>query len=211
MRLFALALLLALTAPKADPRSLREADAALARAVANGDRKAFAALLDEDTFFSSGGAPLDGRAEVLESWDDLFAQGGPKLTWEPELAELASSLDLGYTAGHFRLETKDAGGLSSAHEGRYVTVWRKGPDGTFRAVADSPLKPPSSGALSGLVRTPVHRYSSQAGDLVAEVGVFALQGALQPAGTYLTVLRRTREGTLATALDSLVRAPRTAN
>ena len=65
--------------------------------------------------------------------------------------------------------------------------------------------------MSGLVRTPVHRYSSQAGDLVAEVGVFALQGALQPAGTYLTVLRRTREGTLATALDSLVRAPTTTN
>ena len=83
MRLSALALLLALAAPPADPRSLREADAALARSVANGDRKAFAALLDEDTFFSSGGTPLDGRTEVLESWDDLFAQGGPKLTWEP--------------------------------------------------------------------------------------------------------------------------------
>lgn len=170
MRLFAPALLCALAAALApvDGRSLREADAALARSVAQGDPRAFAALLASDACFSDGGRLLEGRDRVVDSWKELFLPTGPRLTWVPEVAELSASLDLGYTAGSYRLLTEDAAGHPVVHEGRYVTLWRREADGAFRAVADSPLRPPSDGLASGLVRTVFHRHASQAGDLVVD-------------------------------------------
>jgi ketosteroid isomerase-like protein len=209
MRTLAPVLLCALVAAgaPADGRSLREADAALARAVAGGDRASFAALVAEDACFSDGGEPLVGRARVLASWEELLAPGGPRLSWVPEVAELAASKDLGYTAGRFRLEVMDAARRPVVREGRYVTVWRRDADGAFRAVADSALRPPADGEAEGLIRTLSHRHVSRAGDLVAEVGVYARPGEARASGTYLTVFRRTREGTLATALDTLVPAP----
>jgi ketosteroid isomerase-like protein len=214
MRCLALALLGALGAAAppaagapADPRSLREADAALARAVAGGDRAAFAALLAEDTCFSDGGRPLSGRASVVAAWNELFAPDGPRLTWEPELAELSATGDLGYTAGRYRLQAADAAGRPVVREGRYVTVWRREADGAYRAVADSPLRPPPASEAPELDRTRTHRHASVAGDLVVEIGTYALAGSSRPAGTYLSIHRRTRNGTLGLALDTLSPAP----
>jgi ketosteroid isomerase-like protein len=214
MRLHALALLGALAAAPppaagapADARSLREADAALARALAGGDRGAFAALLAEDTCFSDGGRPLVGRAAVVAAWDELFAKDGPRLTWEPELAELSTSGDLGYTAGSYRLEATDAAGAPVVRTGRYVTVWRREADGAYRALADAPLRPPADGESAGLLRARSHRHVSRDGDLVVELGTYARAGSDRPAGTWLSVLRRARDGALALALDTLSPAP----
>jgi ketosteroid isomerase-like protein len=150
-----LAALPAVAGPPADGRSLREADLALAHAVAGHDRAAFAALLGEEAVFAGGGgAPLRGRAAVVDGWSELLAAGGPRLRWTPELAELAASGELGYTVGHFDLETAGADGQVVRHEGRYVTVWRRGSDGTFVAELDAALRPPGEGEAAELVRSP---------------------------------------------------------
>lgn len=193
--------------PLADARTLREADQALARAVDQRDRAGFGALLAEDAVFAGGGAPLRGRTAVLNGWASFFEPDGPRMSWAPELAEVARSGDLGYTVGHYLFESRDAAGRSVKREGRYVTVWRREADGAFRVAADSPLIPPADDQPPDARRTSDRALSSRDGDLVVEIGTWRAESASPRAGSYLSIRRRTREGTLAAALESIVPAP----
>lgn len=192
--------------PPPDGRTLREADQAFDRALAARDPAAFGELVAEDACFAGGGELLRGRAAVLKDWGPFFQPDGPRLTWAPELAELARSGDLGYTVGHYRFEARDAAGATTTREGRYVTVWRSGPDGAFRAAADAPLVPPADDAPE-LVRTPACTLTSEERDLVVEVGRWQAKDPAAGRGLYLSIRRRTGDGTLAAALETVLRAP----
>jgi ketosteroid isomerase-like protein len=192
--------------PVADGRTLRQADQALASAVERHDRAAFEALLAEDAYFAGGGQPLRGRAAVSKGWASFFEPDGPRLSWAPELAEMSRSGDLGYTVGHYRFESRDAAGRSVKREGRYVTVWRKEADGAFRVALDSPLVPPADDGLPDVGRTADRTLSSGDGDLVVEAGTWRADATPSRGGSYLAIRRRTREGTLAAALETVVPA-----
>ncbi len=116
--------------------ALRTADEAFARAVLDHDQRAFADAVAEDAVFH-GTTVLRGRVAVVEAWAPLLAEDrATTLTWKPEHAEAAASGDLGYTRGTYRLTRRDGGGAQSTFEGSYVTVWRRGVDGTWRAAVD---------------------------------------------------------------------------
>ncbi|HET6438695.1 MAG TPA: nuclear transport factor 2 family protein [Anaeromyxobacter sp.] len=195
-------------APLPDQRTLRDADLALSAAVEAHDRGAFGALVDAEAWFGGGGEALQGRAAVVEGWSDLLQEDGPRLSWTPELSEISRSGDLGYTIGRYRLQRRTTDGREAAQEGRYLTVWRRGADGRFRAAIDVALLPPGA-LLERAARTPERTLSAAAGDLVAEAGRFrALEGRAR-GGLYVTVRRRTGDGTLATAVESALVAPTT--
>lgn len=194
-------------ASPADARTLREADQALARAVEQHDRAAFESLLSDEAWFAGGGRPLQGRAAVGAAWASFFDPAGPRMRWAPELAELSRSGDLGYTVGHYLLESRDAEGRSVKREGRYVTVWRREVDGAFRVAVDSPLIPPGDDAPGDARRSADRRLSSRDGDLVVEAGAWRPGNGPGRGGLYLVIRRRTREGTLATALETVLPAP----
>jgi ketosteroid isomerase-like protein len=196
----------AMDARPADARTLREADQALARAVEERDRPGFEARLAEDAWFAGGGRPLAGRAAVGDSWASFFEPAGPSMRWAPELGEISRSSDLGYTVGHYLLEARDANGRPVRREGRYLTVWRKEADGAFRVAVDAPLVPPADGAPEAR-RSPERSLSSRDGDLVVEAGTWRPASGSGRGGLYLVVRRRTREGVLATALETVVMAP----
>jgi ketosteroid isomerase-like protein len=66
------------------------------------------------------------------------------LTWKPREVEVSASGDLGFTIGDFEVRTRDAKGGSRSARGSYVTVWKRGPDGTWRAVVDIGTRPEES-------------------------------------------------------------------
>ncbi len=66
-----------------------------------------------------------------------------ELHWVPVAAGLASSGDLGYTTGPFRA----AGPNGEEGRGYYVTVWRLGGDGVFKAVLDIGVPTGETGPL----------------------------------------------------------------
>ncbi len=188
----------------ADDRTLREADQALARAVDERNRVAFEALIGEDAYFFGGGEALRNRAAVLKAWAGFFEAQGPRLRWSPELAEMARSRDVGYTVGRYELERQDSAGRNTRREGRYVTVWRREADGAFRAAADAPLVPPGDNAPTDLRRSPERAIWSRDGDLAVEIGSWRSQGPPALSGLYLAIRRRTREGSMAPALETIV-------
>ncbi len=192
----AAALVLTLAAGPED--AVRAADVALDRAVAAGDAAAFGALLEEDATFAGGRDISRGRAAVLASWKPLLSPGGPRLRWAPLRAEAAGSGDLAFTTGRWTLEVAGDDGKVTRSEGEYVTVWRRGADGAWRALLDGALAPAAK-LGEGLARTPLRSATSAAGDLEAAMGTWT-RGA--ESGWWLRVRRRAATGKWTVAVDS---------
>ena len=90
---------------------------------------------DDGVALGNGAAPLIGKVAIAKS-----ANWSPKdyqLTWTPTDGMMGPSGDMGYTWGHFEGRSKDANGNPVLTSGRYITVWRKEPDGSWKVVLDA--------------------------------------------------------------------------
>ena len=76
-------------AVKAAAAAIMQADREFNRAVADGSRERFGALIAPNATFN-GGTPNEarGRDAIVKSWEPFFAPGGPRLTWEPTSAHV---------------------------------------------------------------------------------------------------------------------------
>ncbi len=103
---------------------------------------AFAAWFADDAVsLSNGKAPLFGAIAITRS-----ATWSPKeyqLTWTPTDALMGPSGDMGYTWGHFEGSSKDANGNPVKTSGRYITIWRKGQDGSWKVILDAGADEPA--------------------------------------------------------------------
>lgn len=96
----------------------------------------FASWFAEDgVALGNGAAPLIGKVAIAKS-----ATWSPKdyqLTWTPTDGMMGPSDDMGYTWGHFEGKSKDKNGNPVVISGRYMTIWRKQADGTWKVVLDA--------------------------------------------------------------------------
>lgn len=83
-----------------------------------------------------GQATLEGKPAIRQMVTSSLAMPGFHVTWTPEAAVVARSGDLGYTTGTNEFTVPDSTGTLTKLPGRYLTVWRKEPDGRWRCVAD---------------------------------------------------------------------------
>jgi ketosteroid isomerase-like protein len=104
---------------------------------------AFADWFAEDGVALGNGQPASvGRVAIAKSanWDPKVYQ----LTWTPTDALMGPSGDMGYTWGHFEGRSKDANGNPVVTTGRYMTIWRKQPDGNWKVVLDAGANEPAN-------------------------------------------------------------------
>jgi len=90
---------------------------------------------DDGVALGNGKAPLIGKVAIAQS-----ATWSPKdyqLTWTPTGGMVSPAGDMGYTWGHYEGRSKDANGNPVLTSGRYITIWRKQPDGTWKVVLDA--------------------------------------------------------------------------
>jgi ketosteroid isomerase-like protein len=59
------------------------------------------------------------------------------LTWKPMYADVAASLELGYTYGTWEYKTKDENGNPVSYFGTYITIWKKNKEGKWKFVLDT--------------------------------------------------------------------------
>ena len=74
----------------------------------------------------------DAVAKVIAS--DFAASSG--ITWHPDKVGVARSGDLGYSVGTYEETSKDSSGKTVSDKGKYLTVWKKQPDGSWKSLFD---------------------------------------------------------------------------
>ncbi len=91
---------------------------------------------DDARVVAPGQPTLDGKPAIRQMVTRSLAMPGFHVTWTPHGAWVSRSGDLGYTVGNNEFTVPDSTGTLSKLPGRYLTVWRKEPDGRWRCVAD---------------------------------------------------------------------------
>ena len=115
---------------------LLELEARFAESVKTGGGKAFATWFAEDAVALNNGKPaVLGRGAIAlgANWDPTQYQ----LTWLPQGAQMGPSNDMGFTWGHYEGHSKDHNGQPILTEGRYMTVWKKTADGSWKVALDA--------------------------------------------------------------------------
>jgi ketosteroid isomerase-like protein len=136
-----------LTQPTLSPGILllMELEGRFAQSVASGGGKAFATWFADDAVTLNNGRPaVLGRAAIAAqaNWDPKTYQ----LTWVPQGAQMGPSNDMGFTWGHYEGRTTDKNGEPVVTSGRYFTVWKKLPDGTWKVAMDASANEPPAAA-----------------------------------------------------------------
>jgi ketosteroid isomerase-like protein len=90
---------------------------------------------DDGVALGNGAAPLIGKVAIARS--ATWTPGAYQLTWTPTDGLMGAAGDMGYTWGHYEGHSKDANGNPVTTSGRYMTIWRKQPDGSWKVVLDA--------------------------------------------------------------------------
>lgn len=120
-----------------DPSVLLDADRAFAEATAKGRLEGFSSFLAEDTATLRPDLPvIRGRKAVAERWAPLLNNPAMSIRWQPLDATISSSGDLGYTIGAYEI-VRSGEGAGVVGTGKYVTIWKKQADGSWKVIFDS--------------------------------------------------------------------------
>lgn len=119
-------------------------DVQFSKDVAKGGGLAFAGWFAEDSLtLNNGKTPVYGKMSIaaVASWDPKQYQ----LTWQPLGGQMGPSGDMGFTWGHYDGRSKDRNGNDVTTGGRYMTVWKKMPDGKWKVALDASAEEPPAG------------------------------------------------------------------
>jgi ketosteroid isomerase-like protein len=115
-------------------QQVRATELAFAASARAKDVKQAVSFFDADIHFFQAGKMLSGIDEERKNWTALLTNPNLTITWEPEIVEASGGL--GYTTGPFEIHVKQADGSDKVTRGRYVTIWRRKPDGSWKAAVD---------------------------------------------------------------------------
>ncbi len=101
-----------------------------------GDTDEFLSFFADDAYFMPFGAPLVRGDAIRATWEHLVSTPGFALEWVATNTDVAESGDIGYTIGTFELNSEQDG-VSMVTVGKYVTVWSKQADGSWKVQVDS--------------------------------------------------------------------------
>ena len=122
----------------ADVQSLRDAEAAWAKAVAAKDfDKSMANYADDASMLMSNAPAISGKDAIRAAMKPMYDDSSFALAFQASRVEVAKSADLGYTQGTYTLTiTNPKTKKPITDKGKYVTAYKKQADGTWKAVAD---------------------------------------------------------------------------
>ena len=91
-------------------------------------------LADDGVELPNGESAVKGKEAIRKYLGDWAP--GMSLTWTPGGSGMAASGDLGYTYGEYTFKSKDKDGHPVVRYGKYLTVWKKQKDGSWKAAVD---------------------------------------------------------------------------
>lgn len=157
----------AATMPKPDLRTaLLQTDLEWSKVAAAGKdiEKIVSYWTDDAVIYPPREAAISGKAAIRNYVSASLKAPFFSISWKPAQAVVAASGDLGYTMGSNEITFADAKGKVVRSQGRYLTTWRRGPDGAWKCVVDfwneSPFPPPPVAKTSPVQKaTPARKPS----------------------------------------------------
>jgi uncharacterized protein (TIGR02246 family) len=121
----------------ADEAAIRGLDSSWVKAVAAKNADQATSYYAADGVLMAPGAPMaTGKDAIRGGWAGLMALPGFALTFGPDKISVAG--ELAYEIGSYQLTMNDKSGKPQTSAGKYVVVWGKQPDGSWKAVLDAP-------------------------------------------------------------------------
>jgi ketosteroid isomerase-like protein len=128
--LFSISIFAQDTRQKDDIQKIIQTEKAFAQAsIDKGTKNAFIEFLSKEAIVFDKSMPVNG----LEYWQKLDFKG--VITWQPTIAEIAGSSDLGYTVGNYQFHNTSAEEKPSSF-GSFVTLWKKQLDNSWKVSVD---------------------------------------------------------------------------
>lgn len=87
----------------------------------------------EDASIFPEGSPIITGVDKIRTYYEETGFDPKSLSWKPVKAEVSSSGDMGYTIGYWEISTN---GTDVDANGKYLTVWKKQNDGSWKVIAD---------------------------------------------------------------------------
>jgi ketosteroid isomerase-like protein len=143
--MMAMALLAGCKGGHSSRQALLDADLRFARETSAKGLEGWLNFFDEEaTIFPESGPMITGLPAIRAYYARTgFDPGG--LSWKPDHADVAASGDLGYTYGTWTFYGPREKGAPVLGRGKYVTIWHKRPDGSWKVIADiGNSEPPST-------------------------------------------------------------------
>lgn len=99
----------------------------------SGFQKYFA---DDATLFPDRSEPVSGKHSISAFLTRASAGDKSVFSWIPARAEVANSGELGFTFGNYEVKGTGADGKPRTQRGKYVSIWKKQADGSWKVVVD---------------------------------------------------------------------------
>jgi len=122
----------------ADQTAIRAASVAWSRAATSKDLDKAVSFYSDDALVLPDKAPaLRGNENIRKNWAPLLALPGPGLSWKTSALDVARSGDMAYETGVYDFVTTDKKGKSTDYKGKYLVIWKKQTDGSWKVAVDT--------------------------------------------------------------------------
>ena len=117
---------------------LLAADAAWMKVYAGKDLEKSVAFFDNEGSMLPSNAPIaTGKDALTKLIGSAFATPNYTLSWHANKVGVARSGELGYTSGTYDFSMKDTSGKTISDKGKYLTLWKKEADGSWKVLFDT--------------------------------------------------------------------------
>jgi uncharacterized protein (TIGR02246 family) len=126
----------------ADETAIRTAEGEMAKAVGALDVAKTVSFYTDDVVGMDAESPvIQGKDKKQKLFETAFKEK-PEISWTPTKVEVARSGDLGYSWGTGKVSVKDKKGKITETTAKYVSVWKKQPDGSWKIAIDTMIPDP---------------------------------------------------------------------
>ena len=122
----------------ADTKAIQDTEAAWSQSFATKDiDKVTAFYADDASLFLTGMPVVTGKTSIASTFKPFLADKNFSLTFSPDKVVVSKSSDVGFTQGSYTMTFTDPGTRKVVSEkGKYVDVFMKQADGSWKDVAD---------------------------------------------------------------------------
>ena len=118
--------------------TLKKLDAEWSSAAHAKDVEKTVSYYTEDALILAPNLPvIQGKQGARTMWQGMFSVPGFDGGWTATRVEVAKSGDLGYVTGSYEISETDASGKPIKDTGKFLEIWKKQADGSWKCVVDA--------------------------------------------------------------------------